>query len=459
MAGIGFELRRLLRKKSLIGMAHAYAYAGLIGSGPWVISIIAILAIGLLTSTNAMQLPFIAQFQVSVSYLMAGSLILTSPLQLMFTRYIADRIYEKRDYLILPNLLGALTLTVLAGSLVSGLVVLFWIEGSFVYRLCMMVSFVLLSCIWIVQIFASAVKAYHQILLVFALGYALTVGTAVGLRQYGLEGLLLGFTFSQAVLLFTLLALVVRQYPGKRLVEFSFLRPDQIFPVLALTGLLYNLGMWMDKFIFWSDDITGVSVLGMLRTSPIYDLPIFLAYLSTIPGMAVFLVRMEVDLAEQCALFYKKVTVGGTLQQIVDAKQNLVRGVKNGLIDMFKVQSVTTLILLVLGEDLLVLFGISPLYRPLLSIDLVAVATLLGVLAVFNVLFYLDQRKSVLFLCLLFFFSNTVFSLLSLAAGPVFYGYGFAAAVLLTLFVSLYTLSHTLESLEYETFMLQPMNS
>jgi len=199
--------------------------------------------------------------------------------------------------------------------------------------------------------------------------------------------------------------------------------------------------------------------MGMLRTSPIYDLPIFLAYLSTIPGMAVFLVRMEVDLAEQCAHFYKKVTVGGTLQQIVDAKQNLVRGVKNGLIDMFKVQSVTTLILLVLGEGLLVLFGISPLYRPLLSIDLVAVATLLGVLAVFNVLFYLDQRKSVLYLCLLFFISNTAFSLLSLVAGPVFYGYGFAASVLLTLFVSLYTLSHTLESLEYKTFMLQPINS
>jgi uncharacterized membrane protein len=35
MAGIGFELRRLLRKNTLLGLVEAYAYAGVIGSGPW----------------------------------------------------------------------------------------------------------------------------------------------------------------------------------------------------------------------------------------------------------------------------------------------------------------------------------------------------------------------------------------------------------------------------------------
>ena len=36
MAGIGFELRRLLRKDTLLGLIRAYAYAGVISSGPWV---------------------------------------------------------------------------------------------------------------------------------------------------------------------------------------------------------------------------------------------------------------------------------------------------------------------------------------------------------------------------------------------------------------------------------------
>jgi polysaccharide biosynthesis protein PelG len=48
MAGIGYELRKLLQKDSLLALIRAYAYAGLISSGPWVLSILGMLAIGLL---------------------------------------------------------------------------------------------------------------------------------------------------------------------------------------------------------------------------------------------------------------------------------------------------------------------------------------------------------------------------------------------------------------------------
>lgn len=51
MAGIGFELRKLLKKDTLVGLLQAYTFAGIIGSGPWVLSILGILIIGLLSST------------------------------------------------------------------------------------------------------------------------------------------------------------------------------------------------------------------------------------------------------------------------------------------------------------------------------------------------------------------------------------------------------------------------
>ena len=34
MAGIGFELRHMLRKNTLTSIFQAYTYAGVIGSGP-----------------------------------------------------------------------------------------------------------------------------------------------------------------------------------------------------------------------------------------------------------------------------------------------------------------------------------------------------------------------------------------------------------------------------------------
>jgi uncharacterized membrane protein len=457
MAGIGFELRRMMRKNTMAGMLQTYAYAGLVGSGPWVISIVAILAIGIYGSSGATHGPAVEQFQVSVSYLMAFSLILTSPLQLLFTRWAADRLFERREDLILQNLFGALALTIAVSASLAAAVLALWFDGPLHYKLCMSSAFVLLCCIWVVQIFSSAIKAYRQILLVFLLGYGVTVAAALGMRAQGLSGLLLGFVIGQALLLFTLLALVVRQFPGTAQVSFDFLRRERIFASLAATGLLYNVGVWADKFVFWADPLTGVQVIGPLRASPVYDIPIFLAYLSIIPGMAVFLIRMEIDVAERCAAFYNAVTGGGTLAEVLATKQALVNAVKNGLVEMLQVQLATTSILLLMAAEVLQAFGISPLYRPLLCVNLVGVALQLVVLAVFNVLFYLDKRRTALSLCLLFCLCNTVFSLASMAAGPMFYGYGFALAVLITGVAGLLCLSRSLDRLEFETFMLQPV--
>ena len=50
MAGIGFELRKILKKKTLLSIVEAYGLAGLISSGPWVLSILA-----LFLSRNAIE--------------------------------------------------------------------------------------------------------------------------------------------------------------------------------------------------------------------------------------------------------------------------------------------------------------------------------------------------------------------------------------------------------------------
>ena len=108
MAGIGFELRKLLRKDSLLGLVQAYAYAGVIGSGPWVLSIVGMLLIGFLSAAVVVPPILITQFQVSVTWLIASSLIVTGVVQLAFTRYISDRLFEKRDDIVLSSLNGLL---------------------------------------------------------------------------------------------------------------------------------------------------------------------------------------------------------------------------------------------------------------------------------------------------------------------------------------------------------------
>ena len=456
MAGIGIQLQRMLRKNTLAGAAQAYTMAGLVGSGPWLMSIVAILAISLMAAVGGRDGDAVEQFQVSVSYLMAGSLILTSPLQLLFTRYAADRMFERRDGVILPNLMGALCLTLGISTLGGGIILLFWFDEPWPYQLCMLANFIVLSCIWIVQIFASAIRAFRPLLGAFALGYLITAWAALALQSSGLVGLLAGFFVGQAVLLFALLAMVVREFPASELMAFAFLRRDQVFPRLALIGLLYNVAVWCDKFVFWRDPLSGTAIVGSLRASVVYDLPIFLAYLSLVPGMAVLVVRLEVELAQKCEAFYRTITSGGNHQAVKLAHGELLAAVRHGLSDIVKVQIVTTAIVMLFAAEILVLFGISPLYQPLFAIDLVAVALQLAFLAMLSILFYLDRQAIALKLCAMLLVSNAAFSWLSVQLGPQFFGYGFALAVLLTCASAALYLSHTLDHLIFETFMLQP---
>ena len=78
-----------------------------------------------------------------------------------------------------------------------------------------------------------------------------------------------------------------------------------------------------------------------------------------------------------------------------------------------------------------------------------------GVMAVLNVFFYLDQRRTVLLLCVLFVVLNVALTGLTLWWGAPLYGYGFAVAQLVTLATGLHLLTRRLNQLEYRTFMLQ----
>ncbi|WP_240448925.1 exopolysaccharide Pel transporter PelG, partial [Pseudomonas aeruginosa] len=75
-------------------------------------------------------------------------------------------------------------------------------------------------------------------------------------------------------------------------------------------------------------------------------------------------------------------------------------------------------------------------------------------MALLNVFFYLDKRRIVLELCVLFVIVNGVLTFVSLLLGPSFFGYGFTLSLLVCVLVGLYRLTTALDDLEYETFML-----
>jgi uncharacterized membrane protein len=196
-------------------------------------------------------------------------------------------------------------------------------------------------------------------------------------------------------------------------------------------------------------------VIGPLRASIIYDLPVFMAYLSIIPGMAVFLVRIETDFVEHYDGFYGAVRGGGSLQQIERHRNGMVATVRTGLFEMMKIQAIAVLLFFVVGDRLLRWLQISDLYLPLLYVQTIAAGLQVLFLSVLTVFFYLDERRLVLGLCVLFVVANAALTALSLQLGPQVFGYGFALSLLLVVTIGFVALSRSLARLEYATFMLQ----
>ena len=457
MAGIGFELRRLLRKNTLIGLIEAYTYAGIIGSGPWVFSIVGILLVGIFSASVVVPSVLVTQFQTSVTYLVASSLILTGLVQLAFTRFVSDRLFEKKADIVLPNLNGLMVVVVLVASTLGTLSLFVLLPGlGIVYRLLMLAGFVVMCAVWVMTVFLSGMKRYKVIVLLFGGAYALIVGSSLWLRHYGLEGLLAGFVLGHLLLLGGMWLLTVRElYPRGQLLRFDFADPAKHYPTLMLIGFLYNFGIWIDKFMFWFFPDTSDPIIGNLRASIIYDLPVFLSYLSIIPGMAVFLVRIETDFVEYYDKFYNAVRDGGSLEYIEKMRDEMVYSIQQGLAEIGKIQTLAVLATFVAGPALLHVLGISSLYLPLLYVQVIGAGLQVGLMAILNVFFYLDQRRIVLFLCFEFVLLNVALTAFTLWFGAALYGYGFALAVLITLGTGLALLSRQLGRLEYETFMLQ----
>jgi uncharacterized membrane protein len=459
VAGVGFSLKKLRDEDSYTGLIRLYGAAGIISSGPWLLSILTLLFIGIIGRQLVPNTIALQRFQVSVTWLFAASLLWTGPLQLMFTRFIADRDYLGEHDQTLPNLHGALAVVGAASFALAVPIVLQFDESSWLFKWLLASAFVVLCQTWMAIIVLTGLRAHMHVFGCFALGYGVTfIGCMLG-APYGETGLLAGFVAGQSALLFSSLTVLGSKMPAKSAVAFRFLERRSLFFELGLVGLLYNLGVWVDKLIFWWSPGTGQRVLGPLYASEVYDLPIFLAYLTIVPGMAVFLVRVETDFAEAHHAFYAAVRNGAPLLRLETLCQEMTDAARRAVVDIVKIQGITLVVCATVGPWLLNVAGISELHLPLFYIDAAGVALQVIMLAVTSMFFYLDRRRAVSWLTLMLFVSNASLTWLTQRMGPEFYGYGFAIAMAITSLVGLVALSRTFQHLVRDTFMRQPVVS
>ena len=86
MAGVGFELRRMIdQRDGFLAKVRAYACAGLISSGPWVMTIITLTLLNMAGPILSGESDY-SLFRALVTYAFAFSLILQGIGQMAITR-------------------------------------------------------------------------------------------------------------------------------------------------------------------------------------------------------------------------------------------------------------------------------------------------------------------------------------------------------------------------------------
>jgi uncharacterized membrane protein len=452
---IGYELEQKLNKRSLLSIFKVYLYATFINSGPWIITIISILLVGFLSFKDGSNI--ISVYQIIITYLIAigSSFILTGLLQLPLTRYIADLIFAQRQDEVLGTYFGAVFLSLLLG-VIFGIPLFMWLFAGEDILLIMgaFTAFLTISVVWTASVIATSLKYYKEVVWAYFISYFIIIVFSYLVKD---KLLYLGFVyFAGNLLLMTILTiLVIKKYPSTSFIKLTFFLDKNFYYYLAFAGLFYNLGSWIDKFIFWFHPLTGSVVIGRLHASVIYDLPVFLAYLSILPGMAIFFFRLETEFYRSYLLFYNTIREGGSLKFIKLYKINMIKSIRNSLIEMLILQAIIDILLFIFSPKLFALLHIPQLYRGLLLVLMIGTLLQLLFMSILAILNYLDRKKEVMILSILFFVLNGLFTYISIYLGPEFFGYGYTVSLLVVFSVSILWLKKILNDLDYETFMLQ----
>lgn len=456
MAGIGFALRDFSRKETLSSVAGAALHAAVIAAGPWLFTVISLVAITAVAEPFA-GYPTLATFRAALIYAFAISLVLSAPVAMVATRLVADALWQHRLEAIQPLLTLATLTAVSSASLgVLGIWVYFDLPTGLAATLFATTSIV--SMIWVALAFCGAIKDYAGITVSFAVGLTTATIAAViaGLYGFGASVMVWGFALGLAITYGGLLGRVLASFPQapwtlRREVE-TLMRGFSRYGYLALGAFFSTAGLWVDKWVFWFSP-ERQTVSGGLIHAPLYDSAMFIASLVIVPALSQFIVVLETGFFDRYQRYYGVIQSHGTIDQIEAARFNLAEFSAHRL-------TLTTISQIAIATIVVLL---APAIVDVLNLQFRQIAILrYGALgSVFQFIFiastalivFFDRRRWYLALQVLFFALNLSLSALTVRLGEDYYGLGYFAATVVASAVAFIVAESTLSRLNYLTFV------
>lgn len=452
MAGIGFVLRKLSKQENLMGLFQAYVYSALISTGPWMFTILSLGSITFLAGKFT-SLEVLAEFRRIIIYNFSFSLVFSAPVFMVVTRFLADNIYAK-------NVRGT------PGLLVGGTILMIgtqlplasWFYFGFAnldpaLAFAAVVNFLLISQIWLLSVFVTALKDYKTVIMAFALGMGFSaVSSAFLVEVLQLVGVMTAFSLGLGIIIAVLVARILAEYPYPFEKPFAFMAYFKKYWQVALAGVVYNSASWVDKWIMWYAPESDRSPTNLVLY-PNYDSAMFLAYLSIVPSMAMFIMTVETGFYEAYLRFYRDIQNQAPLSRIRSNHKDLLDSIIKSSRNFLVIQGSFTVICILMASKLFNLMGINFMQISIYRFGVLGSFFQVLTLFVNIILSYFDCRRAYLLLQSLFFLSNAGFTFLFLFGGFRFYGMGFFFASVVTFAASASYMMYYVLRLPFHTFV------
>ena len=460
MAGVGFELKKLFKKKGLLSSFKAYGYSALVCAGPMLLGVVLILGIQMICSGAGRPRMERELLICMITCTLLASLVVTSFFSMIVTRYIADMLYEERREAVISSFWGSAGIMLVLGVPAYG-IFLFFSGAAFLEGFLCLLFFGELVITWHATSYLTAIKDYRGILLSLAaaIGLALLLSFVVlHLGAPTTTGVLFSVTTGYGVMLVWHMVLLYRYFHQGDTSAFYFLKWLDSFLPLAFTGLFTTLGMMGHLVIMWMGPLQ-VRVKGLWVGAPFYDVPALLSFMTTLMTTVCFVVSVEVRFYPKYRNYYSLFNDRGTVGDILQAGTEMLTVMKNELWYTAIKQLVVTVLAICAGDLLLN-------YLPLGFNDLMhgyfrMLCTGYGLYAVGNMLmlmllYFTDYRGS-LAASGAFAAVSCVLSLLSFRLPQVYFGIGFMIGSAVFFLIALARLSYFTRRLPYYILAAQPI--
>ncbi|MGN7476638.1 exopolysaccharide Pel transporter PelG [Solibacillus silvestris] len=459
MAGIGFELRKLYRKEGLVNNIQAYAYSTMTTIGPMILCLILVFVQQYLMDQHGVSYLQKELFVATLAYCFVFSIIITSGLSILVTRYIADRIYEKQYDEVINAYYGSL-LIILPIAAIIAFVFLYFIEASFHYKIVAYLYFIELVVIWMQNVFMSALKDYKRIFRSFALAVILTIIASFLLFQYtsldpviiALASMVIGFA---SILILSSLHFEQVFPSGHKKDYFAFMAVVKQYPTIFFSGLFVYSGVYIHNIVYWLFSDKNMEISGHFLLAPFYDVPVFYAYLSVLPSLIFFVVIIETDFYERFLNYYKNVTDGGTFESLQSAKRKMQKTLVHRIGFLAEIQLLFSTLSIALGLLFLPRIGFTMDQIDIFITLCLAYFFFILMFVLLHILMYFDDRKGILLLSGAFIVLSAALTFITMKLN--LNGMGMFLASFIGLCIVFARLMHILRNIDYYTYCPQPM--